>query len=215
MSQYITNRKIYIGVELYIRKLERLGFVPRTNETHTMIIKENGLIIDTVTGEMTSEKAFATLSIHEILKPLSEKYYPLSEQAHQRYVVMPDEARGKKAAEAEVAAIDERMRQDGYFEDSLFADGVLATLGMSWETDVRELCDKRGKLHGEKLRVFRELVSNGKQQLPSMEELRATRPIGDKRLHAWRENLFARRAELMFLLDPAIDRNLAVELAIY
>mgnify|MGYP001559045228 FL=1 len=97
---------------------------------------------------------------------------------------------------------------DGYFRDAYNAGNVLWTLGLSWWQDVNPMLDSEGKLTGDKLEKFRDMVANAEQRYPTKSELvvRGGKiDTGSNTVVSWHKYFANKRQELLDYLNRAVE----------
>lgn len=156
----------------------------------------------------------ADLYIHEINRPLMQKYQPLFDQAVQLRNSFPRGSKEAEEAQKEVSKYYDLMYSEGYFRDSYNGSNVLNRLGLSWWQDVIPLCTEDKELKGNNLARFREMVATAELALPSKKELEeGGAPVaeeGEDSLAEWHKYFAEKRQELLAFLDQAIALNTAI-----
>jgi len=152
----------------------------------------------------------ADLYIEKIHKPILEKYEPLFEAAVRRRDRLPRGSKEAAAAQAEVVKYYDLMFAEGYFRDSYNVTCLLNWLGLSWWRNVIPLCTQAHKLRQDRLRKFRDMVANAKLEPVTKEKIEERGGTVDDRensLDEWHRYFMEKHAELVVLLDHAIELN--------
>jgi hypothetical protein len=156
----------------------------------------------------------ADLYIERVHTPLIEQYESLFEAAVRKRDALPPKSKAAKAAQKEVTKYYDLMFAEWYFRDSYNVTNVLNRLGLSWWSDVIPLCGDTRKLHGQKLRQFREMVAKATLQLPTREQIieqaGTVEEQGENSLAEWHKYFVEKQAALIAFLDKAIALDSAV-----
>ena len=164
----------------------------------------------------------ADLFIPSISENIRNKYTPLFHQAlKQRDAIIKQITGGTypnaqchqdarwQAAQAKVDEYHDAMYSEGYFRDPYNCWNVLWTLGLLWWQDVARLIDNEGKLRGNTLIEFKEMVVNAEQVLPGEDffkkyHVKITK-TGEKSLPEIHKYFKDRRQVLLDFIDQAIS----------